>query len=82
VPDWACGVRRLVVLSGAGISTDSGIGDFRGASGAWTLNPGAEHRNTYRGFLADPELRAAYWRSRYEHPWHASPTLVMSRWLP
>jgi NAD-dependent SIR2 family protein deacetylase len=73
IPVWAQGVRRLVVLSGAGVSTDSGIGDFRAASGAWTLNPAAQHRNTYRGFLADPELRAGYWRSRHEHPWHAAP---------
>jgi NAD-dependent SIR2 family protein deacetylase len=70
---WACGVRSVVVLSGAGISTDSGIGDFRGVAGAWTLDPAAQHRNTYQSFLADPELRAAYWRSRLRHPWHAEP---------
>jgi len=68
------GVRNLVVLSGAGVSTDSGIQDFRGPSGVWTLNPGAQKKATYEAFLSDPSLRESYWQSRRDHPvWQAEP---------
>lgn len=66
--------RRVVVLSGAGISTDSGIPDFRGPQGVWTRNPAAERTSSLRHYLADPEVRQLAWRNRLEHPaWTAQP---------
>jgi NAD-dependent deacetylase len=66
--------RRVVVLSGAGISTESGIPDFRGPKGVWTKNPAAEKQSTIEHYLADPEVRKAAWRSRLASPaWSAEP---------
>jgi NAD-dependent deacetylase len=71
---WIDAARRVVVLSGAGISTDSGIPDFRGPQGVWTRNPAAEKQSTIQHYLADPEVRRAAWRSRLEHSaWTARP---------
>ena len=66
--------RRIVVLTGAGISTDSGIPDFRGPQGVWTLNPKAERMSDIRHYVADPEVRRLSWQSRLAHPaWTAQP---------
>ena len=66
--------RRVVVLTGAGISTDSGIPDFRGPRGVWTLNPKAEKMSDIRYYVADPEVRKLSWQSRLAHPaWTARP---------
>ena len=66
--------RRVVVLTGAGISTDSGIADFRGPQGLWTKNPGAEKAATLQAYVADPELRRRAWRNRLTSPvWSSEP---------
>jgi NAD-dependent deacetylase len=73
-PAWAHGVRRLVVMTGAGVSTDSGIPDFRGPQGVWTRNPGAEKLSSYQAYMADPALRRRSWQARLAHPaWTAEP---------
>lgn len=60
--------RHVVVLTGAGISTDSGIRDFRGRNGLWTKNPDAERASDIRFYTADPEVRRRVWRSRVDSP--------------
>jgi NAD-dependent deacetylase len=70
VRGWIDGARRIVALTGAGISTDSGIPDFRGPQGVWTKNPEAEKMATIQHYVADPEVRKRAWRSRLETPIH------------
>jgi NAD-dependent deacetylase len=74
VQRWVGDAERVVVLTGAGISTDSGIPDFRGPQGVWTKNPLAEKLSNIHHYLADPEVRKASWQSRLQHPaWSAKP---------
>ena len=68
--------ERVVVLTGAGISTESGIPDFRGPRGVWTRNPAAEKQSTIQNYLAEPEVRKAAWRARVDSPaWTAEPNV-------
>ncbi len=57
--------RPLVaILSGAGISTDSGIPDYRGPQGLWRRDPEAEKLVTYEYYMTDPEIRRRSWEMR------------------
>ena len=74
VRQWVNAAQRIVVLTGAGISTESGIPDFRGPQGVWTKNPQAEKLSNIHYYMSDPEVRKAAWLSRMEHPaWDAKP---------
>jgi NAD-dependent deacetylase len=64
VPDWLTRAGRICVLTGAGISTESGIPDYRGPNGVWTRDPDAEKLVTLSYYVNDPDIRRRAWRMR------------------
>ena len=74
VASWIRDARLIVVLTGAGISTESGIPDFRGPQGVWTKNPDAEKTATLQYYVSDPEVRKRAWQNRVKSEmWQAEP---------
>lgn len=74
IASWIRDARYVTVLTGAGISTESGIPDFRGPQGVWTKDPKAEKLSHINHYMSDPEVRRTTWRLRLEHPsWTAAP---------
>jgi NAD-dependent deacetylase len=71
---WLRQATNVVVLTGAGISTASGIPDFRGPNGVWTKDPKAERLSHIQYYMSDPDVRVESWRQRLDHPaWKAEP---------
>jgi NAD-dependent deacetylase len=74
VASWIRDARLIVVLTGAGISTESGIPDFRGPQGVWTKNPDAEKAANIQYYMSDPEIRRRSWQNRSRSSmWQADP---------
>jgi NAD-dependent deacetylase len=71
---WLRDASYVAVLTGAGISTESGIPDFRGPNGVWTKNPAAEKTATLEYYLSDREIRKRAWQNRLNSEvWRAEP---------
>ena len=74
VRQWLAQSSRIVAFTGAGISTESGIPDFRGPQGVWTKDPEAEKLSNIHYYMNDPEVRKRAWQTRLNSPvWQAQP---------
>jgi NAD-dependent deacetylase len=74
IAGWLRDARRVVALTGAGISTESGIPDFRGPNGIWTKDPAAEKTATLQHYMGDPDVRRRAWQNRLKSEmWSAQP---------
>ena len=74
VRTWVEAASRIVALTGAGISTESGIPDFRGPQGVWTKDPKAERLSNIHAYMSEPDVRIRAWKARLDHPaWRAAP---------
>lgn len=66
--------RRVTVLTGAGVSTCSGIPDFRGPDGVWTRDPRALRPPSLHDYASTESARRRAWQARLHHPaWQATP---------
>jgi NAD-dependent deacetylase len=67
--DELAGLLRAVVFTGAGISTESGIPDFRSPGGIWTKMMPVQ----FQDYVADPQARRVSWQRRFEmeETWNA-----------
>lgn len=68
VAAWIADARQVVALTGAGVSTASGIPDFRGPDGRWTTEPESQRLFSIDAYVNDPEVRREVWQRRLHDP--------------